>query len=85
MIDPHSYARPAEARVTHVALDLGADFDAKVLAGTAALRSRSPPRPLALTLDTRGLAIERVSTDAAGAPAATHALGGLPTRPGQRR
>ena len=35
--DPHSAARPEEARVTHVALDLAADFTAKTLAGTATL------------------------------------------------
>ena len=35
--DTHSFARPAEARVTHVALDLRADFAARTLAGTATL------------------------------------------------
>jgi len=35
--DPHSAARPEEARVTHVALDLAADFTEKTLAGTATL------------------------------------------------
>ena len=32
--DIHSFARPAEARVTHVALDLQADFTARTLSGT---------------------------------------------------
>ena len=46
-VDPHSYARPREARVHHVALDLGVDFDAKrdgVAKGIASLRlpRRSP-------------------------------------------
>src|SRR3546814_10953568 len=40
--DVNSYANPLEARVTHVALDLAADFDAHVLA--AQRRSTSPPR-----------------------------------------
>src|SRR5262245_6210529 len=35
--DIHSFARPAEARVTHVALDLQADFASRTLAGTATL------------------------------------------------
>ena len=35
--DIHSYAQPAIARVTHVDLDLTADFAAHTLAGTAAL------------------------------------------------
>ena len=35
--DPHSFARPDEARVTDVALDLTADFSAHTLRGTATL------------------------------------------------
>jgi len=30
-VDTHSFARPQEARVTHVALDLNVDFDDVVL------------------------------------------------------
>ncbi len=67
--DVHSYARPAEARVTHVALDLGADFDAKMLAGTATLTVARAAGAREIVLDTRDLTIERV-TDAAGAPLA---------------
>ena len=36
-VDVHSYARPLEARVTHVALDLAVDFDARRVGGTATL------------------------------------------------
>ena len=35
--DIHSYARPLEARVHHVGLDLAIDFDAKRIGGTATL------------------------------------------------
>ncbi len=35
--DNRSYAQPEVARVTHVALDLAADFQAKRLGGTATL------------------------------------------------
>ncbi len=63
--DVHSYARPEEARVTHVALDLEADFDAKVLWGTATLTVASAPGASEIVLDTRGLTIEQV-TDAGG-------------------
>ncbi len=35
--DPYSYARPQEARVTHVALDLDLDFAGTAVAGTATL------------------------------------------------
>jgi len=65
--DVHSYARPAEARVTRVALDLDADFDAKVLAGTATLTVDAEDGAERVVLDTRGLTIERV-VDVAGAP-----------------
>ncbi len=36
-MDIHSYAKPLEARVHHVALDLAVDFDAKRVGGTATL------------------------------------------------
>ena len=35
--DSHSYARPLEARVTHVSLDLNADFEAQRMVGSATL------------------------------------------------
>jgi aminopeptidase N len=71
--DPHSAARPAEARVTHVALDLAADFTAKTLTGTATLTLTRAPAAASVVLDTADLAIARV-TDAAGATLA-HTLG----------
>ena len=36
-VDAHSYAKPLEARVANVDLDLALDFDAKRVSGTAAL------------------------------------------------
>jgi aminopeptidase N len=71
--DPHSHARPAEARVTHVALDLAADFTRKTLAGTAALTIARSDGATTLILDTAELAIRGV-TDQAGQPLA-HQLG----------
>ena len=65
--DPHSYAQPDEARVTHVALDLDADFGAKRLAGTAALSFERSADATELVLDTRDLEIEAV-LDRAGEP-----------------
>src|SRR5690349_10272680 len=41
--DVHSFAVPAEARVTHVALDLRADFSAKRLTGKATLDLQRAP------------------------------------------
>jgi leukotriene-A4 hydrolase len=63
--DIHSFARPDEARVTHVSLDLGADFASRTLAGTATLDVQTAPRAGQIVLDTRGLAIQRV-TDGSG-------------------
>ena len=71
--DPHSAARPEEARVTHVALDLAADFTAKTLTGTATLTLARTGSAPTLVLDTADLTIVKV-TDAAG-HALSHALG----------
>jgi aminopeptidase N len=65
--DIHSFARPEEARVTNVDLDLRADFAAKRLAGTAALDVQAAPGARRIVLDTKDLTIQAV-TDAAGAP-----------------
>ena len=59
--DIHSYARPWEARVTHVALDLTADFSAKTLAGSAVLDVERAAGAREIVLDTKGLTIERVT------------------------
>jgi hypothetical protein len=59
--DIHSFARPHEARVTHVALDLRADFTAKRMAGTATLDIAAAPGAKTVVLDTRGLEIESVA------------------------
>jgi aminopeptidase N len=59
--DIHSFARPEEVRVTHVALDLLADFDARVLSGTATLRLHRNGSADRVVLDTKDLTILRVS------------------------
>jgi aminopeptidase N len=61
--DPHSYARPDEARVTHVSLDLAADFARKVLSGTATLTIEARPDANAIILDVDGLAIQSIHTN----------------------
>src|SRR6476660_7135572 len=65
--DAHSYAVPSDARVTHVALDLTADFAAHVLGGHATLTIEAVPTATTLILDTRDLVIQGV-TDGAGDP-----------------
>ena len=63
--DPHSYARPSEARVTHVSLDLAPDFATQRIAGTAKLTLSRAPGAGSVVLDVRDLTIKRV-TDASG-------------------
>ena len=70
--DIHSFARPADARVTHVALDLRANFTDKRLSGTATLTLERRPGATELVLDTRDLDILGVA-DRGGA-SLPHAL-----------
>ena len=64
-LDTSTYARPQEARVTHVSLDLELDFAAKAVRGTATLDVLARPGATDLVLDSDGLVIEQV-TDAEG-------------------
>ncbi len=63
--DVRSFARPEVARVTHVDLDLTADFDAKIMRGSAAMDVLAAPGASEIVLDTLGLDITKV-TDGAG-------------------
>jgi aminopeptidase N len=65
--DSSSYARPAEARVTHVALDLRADFVAKRFNGSATLDVEAARNAREIVLDSKGLDVRRV-TDGKGRP-----------------
>ena len=60
-VDHHSYARPLEARVTHVALDLTVDFDSKRIGGTAMLDLQRRAEAKQIVLDDAGLEIDRVT------------------------
>ena len=65
--DPHSFARPLEARVHHVDLDLTVDFQAKRVRGTATLDIQRRPDAREIVLDSKGYEVSRV-TDGAGNP-----------------
>jgi leukotriene-A4 hydrolase len=60
-VDIHSYARPAEARVFHVALDLAADFEQRRMAGTATLDLEVEDGVQEIVLDSKGLEIQSVT------------------------
>lgn len=64
--DVHSHARPEIARVTHVNLDLAADFDARSLKGTATLDVQGRAGATEVILDIRDLDVRAVR-DAQGA------------------
>lgn len=61
--DPHSFARPAEAVVRHIDLDLKVDFDVRKLSGTAVLHIDNLSKGTKLHLDTRDLTIDSVWLD----------------------
>jgi leukotriene-A4 hydrolase len=60
-VDDQSFARPLEARVTHLALDLDVDFDAKRIGGTAALDIQHRPDAKVIVLDDNGLEIDAIT------------------------
>ena len=65
--DVHSYARPLEARVHHIALDLGIDFTTKRISGTATLDIARKPQAKEIVLDDKGLEIQDIR-DGSGKP-----------------
>ncbi len=66
--DPHSYAQPEEALITHLDLRLTIDFDTKTLAGSAELHIDNLRKTTRLLLDTRDLTIRSISLDEAKIP-----------------
>ncbi|GAN00216.1 peptidase M1 [alpha proteobacterium U9-1i] len=71
-LDPFTHARPNEARVTHVSLDLVADFSRKVLRGSATLSIVAQPGVNEIVLDVDRLNIRSVRS---GRTAATYVIG----------
>ena len=67
--DDASHARPLEARVYHVALDLNVDFDTKRIGGTATLDIDRKPDAKEIVLDDKGLEIASI-TDGSNQPLA---------------
>lgn len=61
--DAWTYARPAEARVTHVDLDLNIDFASKTISGVAVLDVAAAKGAKEIVLDTLDLTITEVSDE----------------------
>ncbi len=68
-VDPHSFARPLEARVYDVSLDLAVDFATRTIGGTATLLVEHRPDAKVIVLDRKGYEVESV-TDGKGRPLA---------------
>lgn len=58
--DIHSYARPQEAKVTHLDLDIYVDFENKIISGKTKIHFDAAEDAELLTLDTRGLRIKSI-------------------------
>ena len=68
-VDYHSFSNPSEIRVTHLDLDLTADFEASQLVGSATLSfTRTAPTNNTLVLDTRNLDIASVTVNGDAVP-----------------
>ena len=68
-VDYHSYSNPDEVSITHLDLDLTADFSEKRLSGSASLSiERKTPEASKLILDTRELTINSVTVEGNDVP-----------------
>jgi leukotriene-A4 hydrolase len=61
--DPHTFARPEVAIVKHIDIDLTVDFEQKILSGKATCKIETRNNAQQIILDTRDLAIEKVTLD----------------------
>ena len=61
--DIHSFARPEEAVVEHLSLNLNVDFNAKIISGTATLSIKNKRGANQIHLDSKGLNISSVVLD----------------------
>src|SRR5690242_6448733 len=66
--DVHTYARPSEAVIKHLSLQLTVDFDLKKLSGTAAYDIEVHDGADSIRLDTRDLDIHQVTLDGKDTP-----------------
>ncbi|WP_334019227.1 M1 family metallopeptidase [Alteromonas sp. S015] len=68
-VDYHSFANPNEVRVTHLSLNLTANFETKQLVGEVTLDvKRETPNNNTLVLDTRALDIQSVTVNGESVP-----------------
>src|SRR3712207_4854846 len=61
--DPHSFAQPQEAVVTHLNLSLAVDFATQRLTGTATYQIKQEKNAQKIVLDVNGLIIQEAYLD----------------------
>ncbi len=61
--EPHSYAQPNEAVITHLNLDIDVSFDKEIINGTASYDITNNNEATEIILDTKNLVIEKVQED----------------------
>ena len=61
--DPHTFARPEEAVVKHLSLNLTVDFSKKTVSGAATLKYESASDAKQIIVDIRGLSIANVTAE----------------------
>ncbi|XP_071639719.1 leukotriene A-4 hydrolase-like [Temnothorax longispinosus] len=70
--DPHSFALPDKARITHIHLELTVDFNRRVLKGKVILTIIRQPSTNQIFLDNIGLVISRITNVLDGTPLHHH-------------
>ena len=61
--DPHSYAQPNDARVTHLRWKATVDFDRKIIDAVASWTIEKSADADIIILDTKGLNIKKITLD----------------------
>ncbi len=73
--DPHSYAKPSEAAINHLDLDVDVDFDDQQIAGTASYKIKNKQDVDSIYLDAHDLTIDKVTLGKDGEEATGYSLG----------
>ncbi len=73
--DPHSYAKPWEAVIKHLNLDIALDFDKQVISGKASYKIKNKTGADSIYLDSRNLTIREVTLGKDGGTSTTFNLG----------
>lgn len=73
--DPHTYAKPGEAAIKHLDLDIDVNFEDEQISGAAAYRIQKTKEADTLYLDTRNLDIQQVCLGKNGGDSTNYTLG----------